>query len=94
MNTQHRELPTADGIEEVCLDAQVYPLLDAIIWIGQASNKLDELHSAARYDASAKRLDSIPSPLHTTPGTLVCDLAWLVQENLRRYVAQGGQRVF
>lgn len=67
------------------LDADVLPLLDAIVWMGLASNKLSEIESVKAFSPGMRWMDDITGPESTNAGEMVSSVAWVAADLLRRY---------
>lgn len=80
----------------VDLDCHVLPLLDAVVWIGQASNKLSEIDALKDSVPGMRWIDEIAGPEFLNAGELVGGVAWVAASLLRRYqeeqdgTAEGG----
>lgn len=73
------------------LDCRVFPLLDAIAWIGQASHKLNEIDALQTGLPEVKKwTGGIPGPDSTNAGELLGSLAWIAGDLLRDYQKQEG----
>jgi hypothetical protein len=73
----------------VDLDCHVFPLLDAIAWMGQASHKLSEIHALQDVAPEIKKwVGGIAGPDPTSAGELLGSLAWLAGDLLREHQQQ------
>lgn len=70
----------------VDLDCDVFPLLHAITWIGQASHKLTEIHHISGAVPEVKRfVGGIADPDTLHAGELLSELAWIATNLLHRF---------
>jgi hypothetical protein len=73
------------------LDCHVFPLLDAIAWMGQASHKLSEIDALEGGLPEVKKwTGGIPGPEPTNAGEFLGSLAWIAGDLLRAYQEQEG----
>ncbi|OPF64081.1 hypothetical protein [Hydrogenophaga sp. H7] len=79
-----------EGPVWVDLGCHVLPLLDAIVWMGQASNKLSEIEAVKSFSPDMKWMDEIIGPECSNPGELVSGVAWVASSLLRRYGEERG----
>ena len=77
----------------VDLDCHVLPLLDAIVWMGQASSKLTEIDALVQCTPSVvpQAVADISGPDCLNTGELLSGVAWVAASLLRQH--QEGQNV-
>lgn len=73
----------------VDLDCHVLPLLDAIVWMGQASYKLSEIDALNGSAAGVRWINEIAGPEVLNVAELASGVAWVAASLLRRH--QGEQ---
>lgn len=80
----------------VDLECHVLPLLDALVWMGAASNKLAEIDAVKGAAPSLRWIDEINGPDGLNAGALMSSVAWVAASLLQTYqmeqhgTAEGG----
>ncbi|AOG22833.1 hypothetical protein [Acidovorax sp. RAC01] len=69
----------------VDLDCHVLPLLDAIVWMGQASYKLSEIDALNGSAEGVQWIDQIAGPEFLNVAELASGVAWVAASLLRRH---------
>ncbi len=72
--------------EYVDLDCHVLPLLDAVVWMGHASNRLTEIDAIKGCMPNVLAcLDDLVEPERLNAGELISGVTWVAASLLRRY---------
>lgn len=89
MANADRTTPTSPAALCVELESHVRPLLQALEWMGNASDKLAELNALARCHGGAA---GMVGSEYTMAGELMAGVAWVADSLLREYLRQGQAR--
>ena len=76
------------ALEPIYLECHVLPLLDAIVWMGLASNKLSEVENFKTFMPDMRWMDDITGPECTNAGDLLSGIAWAAADLLRRHLRE------
>lgn len=79
---------------QIDIETHILPLLEAIEWMGCASQKLEHLDGlAALSPENSKWMKATPNPDPVNASAFMGEVAWVAKDLLRHFQAQQGGEV-